>query len=138
MRAVRNTELMLDSSTRALAANGWASFTLARVAREMGISERPVRNRAKNRSDLAAITWTERSGPLLVAAVERCMAGLNQARETGDSGDLCGALMAMLSRGIELDAAAELLICSNFDPYVAEQPGAKARRVGVTVKYRTR
>ncbi|MUH46525.1 MAG: hypothetical protein F2793_08430, partial [Actinobacteria bacterium] len=35
-RAVRNTELMLDSSTRALAANGWASFTLARVAREMG------------------------------------------------------------------------------------------------------
>ena len=120
MRAVRNTELMLDSSTRALAANGWASFTLARVAREMGISERPVRNRAKNRSDLAAITWTERSGPLLVAAVERCMAGLNQARETGDSGDLCSALMAMLSRGIELDAAAELLICSNFDPDVAE------------------
>ncbi len=56
MRAVRNTELMLDSSTRALAANGWVSFTLARVAREMGISERPVRNRARSRSDLAAIT----------------------------------------------------------------------------------
>ena len=120
MRAVRNTELMLDSSTRALAANGWASFTLASVAREMGISERPVRNRARSRSDLAAITWTERSGPLLVAAVARCMAGLNQERETGDSADLCGALMAMLSRGIELDAAADLLICSNFDPEVAE------------------
>ena len=44
----------------------------------------------------------------------------------------------MLSRGIELDAAAELLICSNFDPDVAEHPGAKARRVGVTVEYRTR
>ena len=107
---------MLDSSTHALAANGWASFTLARVAREMGISERPVRNRARNRSHLAAITWTERSGPLLVAAVTRCMAGFKQARETGDSADHCSALMAMLSRGVELDAAAELLICSNFDP----------------------
>ncbi|NQW73332.1 MAG: hypothetical protein HQ453_11415 [Actinobacteria bacterium] len=66
------------------------------------------------------------------------MAAPKQALETGDSADLCRALMAMLSRGIELDAAAELLICSNFDPDVAEQPGAKARRVGVTVEYRTR
>lgn len=129
MRAVRNTELMLDSSTRALAASGWASFTLARVAREMGISERPVRNRARNRSHLAAITWTERSGPHLVAAIERCMSGFEQERATEKSDALCTALMTMVGRTLDLDAAAELLICSHFDPDVAAAVDADLGRL---------
>jgi AcrR family transcriptional regulator len=110
---------MFDASVRSLASDGWASLTLARVARELGMSARPVRNRARNRSHLAALSWSARCAPDLISAVERCMAGLAQSRESGDGAELCSALVDMVRRTPVRDAAAELLVCAHFDEEVA-------------------
>lgn len=119
-RVLRNDNLMLDGALTLLAERGWAGMTLAAVARTMGKSGQPVRSRVRTRSELAALVWERRAGRHLAEALTTCIGGLRQARSAGATDPLVSAWLAMLQRPTELDAAAELLIMSLFDPIIAE------------------
>ena len=130
-RVLRNSELMLDAAMAILAEEGWAQLTIFGVARRMGLSERPVRNRVSTRSELAALVWRERVAGPLTAALDHCREGLDSACAREDTTPLAEALCLLNRREPWQDAAGELLILGHFLPDLAL---AIEDTVGVTVR----
>lgn len=113
-RVVRNDALMLDAATNVLAHDGWSALSLSGVAREMGLSNKPVHDRVENRSHLAALLWRDRIAQELLTMSLRVVDSINDC-----SDEFCEAISAFLDSDELLDAAAELLIVSRFDNCVA-------------------
>lgn len=123
---------MLDAAIEVLATHGWSAFNLNSVAHAMGLSERPVRNRASSKYDLAAQVWRGRLGPEFEIALEQLVGAYWLLQRTGDGEPLQRALTAMLHPTAERRATAELLTLACFNAElrqaIDETLGARLRQ----------
>lgn len=99
----------MHAATTVVARDGAPAATLAAVARELGTSIRPVRNRVADRGELLAHLWREFS-----PALEGVLAsGLTATRAQPSA--LLAALESARTRDDLHDATGELLLFSRFD-----------------------
>lgn len=117
-RVLRNDERILDAATRLAAERGWSSFRLVNVGEYAGLSKRPVMDRYPNRSQLAAALWRERLDPALTQALTSVVAAGGQRGGPVDAAALNSALEAFVRPSVELRAAAEILLVSQYDAVV--------------------
>lgn len=115
---MRNDERILDAATTLAAERGWSSFRLVSVGEYAGLSKRPVMDRYPNRSQLAAELWRERLDPALRQALTAVLSAGGQRDAPVDEDALNQALDAFLCPTVQLRAAAEILIVSQFDAAV--------------------
>jgi AcrR family transcriptional regulator len=105
---------LLDAAAVVVGQQGAPATTLASVARALGTSIRPVRNRVADRSHLLADLWFDLSSEL--------EANLRHGLEatTDHPAPLLNALEQARTRSSRHDATAELLLFARFDPLVHE------------------
>ena len=142
-RIARNAALILDAATDLVARQGWSAMAASAVARQAGLSPQPVTKRYGNRVGLASALWSQRLGPALVEALDRCLdeAGLLDPARLAPSNPPSSAeafvkTMEELTRpDQQLLAAAELLVISTFEAPIQDAvqiTGADQLRAWVT------
>lgn len=97
-----------------LASSGWKDFNFHRLAKVMGTSEQPIRNRVRDIEELAALTWKERLASPLRESLEVTLS--SSGRES-----LPEAIAPLLRRTPTNFATAELLVLSKFLPALHEE-----------------
>ena len=107
----RTSQAILDAAVGSLAEDGWAGFTIAMTARRMGKSIRPIRNRVRNRDELAAFTWSERLRPPLMDA----LMDLGSAVSSRDPARIAKEFDRFRSPDSQSAALAEALIVSRHE-----------------------
>lgn len=119
---------LIDAAISQTAAQGTRSVSMAAVARRMGTSIRPVRNRVRDSRHLLAEVWLRRLGPTLIRSTRQVVEALTEQRFDL----LLSAYRASLRLNAPRLAAAELLLSARFDPLlgvqVDETLGAEIRR----------
>lgn len=103
---------ILPSTSALIGARGTAAVSLAAVARDLGVSIRPIRNRYTDTGTLLAQTWRQRLWHPLAARIETLAA----QRDAGDIDGMCELLRSFTRRGHDEDATAELILHARFEP----------------------
>jgi hypothetical protein len=104
----------LDSGVRILTEDGWAGFSLSRVAQSVGTSIRPVRSRVPDPPSLAAWQWTEVLQAPLPASLKDVVDTVIAHNQPG----IVSALAAMPRVDQGAIATVETLIVSNYHPVI--------------------
>lgn len=105
-------EAIIPATSTLLSDSGTAGLSLAAVARDLGVSIRPIRNRYPDTSTLLVSTWQSRLWPPLAQRI----AALAAAREAADASGLHAALSESLHRDPDAEATAELVLHARFEP----------------------
>lgn len=115
-RAVANDVRILDAAESILAGEGWESASVLAVAERAGLSRRPVLSRFGDRPGLVVEVWAQRLAVPLVEALTATV----ESRSQFDPSALVAALEVFRRPSPQLQAAAELLVVSSFQPEVRE------------------
>ncbi len=115
-RVLRHDALILDTTVELAAERGWPGVLFPRVTEATGLSERPLRDRYKDRLGLGQQVWWQR----LESPVLEAMRDVIEVVPT-DGGELSkGALAEVMRPFMEPDecfeAAAELIIVARYQP----------------------
>jgi len=115
-RVLRHDALILDSTVELAAVQGWPGVLFPRVTEATGLSERPLRDRYKDRLGLGQQLWWQRLQDPILAA----MADVIDAVPTDGSkltrGDLADVMRPFMEPDECLEAAAELIIVARYQP----------------------
>ena len=117
-RSIRNDGRILDAGYQLLAQHGWSNLTFPPVAHLAGLSQRPVRDRFADRSELTAAVWTQRIHPELVGDLVALQDASDLAIKAGESQALLEGLEPFHRPEPRMRAAMEVLIVAGFDPIV--------------------
>lgn len=125
-RSIRNDERILDAAVRLAAQDGWPELLPARVAQAAGLSRSTVSDRFADRSALAAWAWSQRLTGVVEQAVEPLVSLVpdldrpDPGRRGVDARELGRVMRAFVEPDEAMQAVAELLVVSTFDPVVHE------------------
>lgn len=103
---------ILPATSTLISRNGTAGTTLAALARDLGVSIRPIRNRYPNAGALLIRTW---QGQLWPRLADRLVT-LTALRDAADTLGLQDHLAQYSVRDDDADASVELILHARFDP----------------------
>ena len=109
-------DAIMPTTSSLLSDRGTAGLSLAALARDLGVSIRPIRNRYTDTGALLVHAWQSRLWPSLA---ER-LAALAVARGAADLMQLSDLLRQSLRRDPDSDAAAELMLHARFDAHLQQ------------------
>lgn len=112
MQGLDVAEAILPATSSLISSKGTAGASLAAVARTLGVSIRPIRNRYTDASALLAAAWDTRLWPVLADRLVE----LVHVREAADAQALQDLLASFSRRDADSDATAELILHARFDP----------------------
>lgn len=123
-RSVANDARILDAVVERLDSGGWEETSLVQIARQAGLTHPAVLDRYDSRTTAVVDAWNQRLAPVLVDALRRCMAVLD---ERVQASDLAMALDPFVYPEPRMRAAAEVLLVSRYEPVIADAVAAAMR-----------
>jgi AcrR family transcriptional regulator len=119
-RSIRNDARILAAAEGVLVEQGWSALSIRAVARAGGVSERMVRDRVQDASELAVTLWHERLSDSLTDALLRVLQAFGLAPTVGRAPvPVAGAFTPFLRPAPGLQAAMELLLAERHHPSLA-------------------
>lgn len=114
-RVIRNQQRILAAAITAADEDGWGGLNFANVAGRAGLSRRPLQDRFRDSSELAAAAWSGEAEPVLRRALEDLLTAAGQFDEPMARPALVDAFTVLAHPDATLRAACELLLVSQFD-----------------------
>lgn len=117
-RVVRHDALILDATVELAAQRGWPGVLFPRVIESTGLSERPLRDRYRDRFGLAQQVWRQRLEDPVLSAMREVMEVI-----PGLGGKITGPALAEVLEPFccpdeQMSAAAEMIIVARYQPPV--------------------
>lgn len=115
-RVLRHDALILDTTVELAAQRGWPGVLFPRVIESTGLSERPLRDRYKDRFGLAQQVWRLRLEDPVFSAMREVIEAVPAPGERVSGATLVEVLEPFTDPDDQLRAAAELIIVARYQP----------------------
>jgi AcrR family transcriptional regulator len=115
-RVLRHDALILDTTVELAAERGWPGVLFPRVTEATGLSERPLRDRYKDRLGLGQQVWWQRLESPVLDAMREVIEVVPTDGERITGPDIADVMAPFMEPDECFEAAAELMIVARYQP----------------------